>query len=60
MVLGATVKPTVPLPEPLIGVPSVIQDAPDAADHGHPAAAEITRLPVPPLAGNGLPGTLKP
>jgi hypothetical protein len=54
-VLGATVKLTVPLPEPLTGDTGTIHGTAPATDHGQPAAAEISRLPAPPLAGNGVP-----
>ena len=51
-VLAATLKPTVPLPEPVAPLVRVIQAALLAAVHAHPVAAVTVLLPVPPAAVN--------
>jgi hypothetical protein len=47
---AATLKPTVPLPDPFAPLVTVIQVAPLAAVHGQPAVAVTVTEPVPPPA----------
>jgi len=49
-VFAATLKPTVPLPEPVAPLVNVIQAALLAAVHAHPVAAVTLLLPVPAAA----------
>ena len=51
-VLVATLKPTVPLPDPVAPLVTVIQVALLAALHAHPVPAVTVLLPVPPDAVN--------
>ena len=47
--LGATVKPTVPLPFPEVGPVSVIQLASVSAVQAHPFVVDTATLPEPPF-----------
>ena len=51
LVLAATLKATVPLPDPLAEPVKVIQATLFAAVHAQPAGAVTENEPVPPLAG---------
>jgi len=51
-VFAATLKPTVPLPEPVAPLVNVIQAALLAAVHAHPVATVTVLLPVPEDAVN--------
>jgi hypothetical protein len=50
VVLAATVKPTLPLPVPLLPVWMLIQLALLVAVHAHPLVVVTVVLPVPPVA----------
>jgi len=54
-VFAATLKPTVPLPDPVAPLVRVIQEALLAALHEQPVAAVTLLLPVPPDAVNDWP-----
>jgi len=54
-VFAATLKPTVPLPDPVAPLVRVIHEALLAAVHGQPVAIVTLLLPVPPDAENDWP-----
>jgi hypothetical protein len=51
LLFAATVKLTVPLPDPLAPLVIVIQAAESVAVHAHPPPAVTLNEPVPPAAG---------
>jgi hypothetical protein len=51
-VLGATLKVTLPVPDPLTAPVMVIQESLLLASHEHPAVAVTVVLPAPPAASN--------